>query len=101
MIVTEAFSPGVFAITAPAFSGGARGDWNGKTGTDNTAAIQAAINAAEAAKGVVLVPPGYFHFWRITNPTAVPITGLGFSNSVQAPLGDSAWKSTGNFKGSV
>jgi hypothetical protein len=33
---------------------GAKGDWNGTTGTDDTAAIQAAINAAVAAGGGVI-----------------------------------------------
>jgi hypothetical protein len=33
---------------------GAKGDWNGTTGTDDTAAIQAAINAAVAAGGGIV-----------------------------------------------
>jgi hypothetical protein len=33
---------------------GAKGDWNGSTGTDDTAAIQAAINAAVAAGGGIV-----------------------------------------------
>lgn len=45
---------------------GAVGDWNGSTGTDNTAAIQAAINAANAYSdgATVFFPPGNY---RVTN----------------------------------
>jgi hypothetical protein len=101
MAISEAFGAGVCVITDPTFAGGSRGDWNGRTGTDNTAAIQAAIQVASAAKGIVLVPPGYFLFSRITNPDAVPIVGLGFSNSVQAAFGNPEWKNPTKFKGSV
>lgn len=37
---------------------GARGDWNGSTGTDDASALQACINAAVAAGGVVVLSPG-------------------------------------------
>jgi hypothetical protein len=45
---------------------GAIGDWNGTTGTDNTAAIQAAITAANqfADGATVFFPPGNY---RVTN----------------------------------
>lgn len=39
---------------------GAVGDWNGSSGTDNTTAIQNAINAANATGGTVFFPYGIY-----------------------------------------
>ena len=39
---------------------GALGDWNGVAGSDNTQALQNAINAAQTAKGRLLIPPGEY-----------------------------------------
>lgn len=41
---------------------GAVADWDGTTGTDNTGAFQAAIEAAKTVQGVVLIPNGRYKF---------------------------------------
>src|SRR5690242_7957895 len=45
--------------------------------TDDTASIQAAINAAEATLGTVTIPTGTYHFTGLTIPAAVSLVGDG------------------------
>lgn len=52
---------------------GAKGD----DATDDTVALQAALNAAGATKGVVLVPPGTYITNGLTVPAGVTIAGSG------------------------
>lgn len=49
---------------------GAKGDYNGRTGTDNTAAILAAINAAQKGE-TVFIPNGQYY---VTGDIALPLT---------------------------
>lgn len=65
----------VVSVTDPRFAGGAKGDGS----TDDTSAIQAAIDhvADSGADGVVTVPPGTFIFTSITNKTGVTLRGEG------------------------
>lgn len=60
---------------------GAVGDWNGTTGTDNTTAMQAAINAANAAGGgIVFVPTGAYKISSaLTLYSDIIIMGAGAS----------------------
>ena len=48
---------------------GAQGDWNEATGTDDTAAIQSAINSLPAFGGKILFPSGYK--FRCASPLAL------------------------------
>lgn len=51
---------------------GAKGDWNGTTGTDDTAAIQAAIYYIfSIGGGLVEFPQGFGRRWRITSTLTV------------------------------
>lgn len=79
---------------------GAVGDWNGVTGTDNTAAFQAALDACPEG-GALVIPHGYFLFNKVSTTKSVRIVGQGFSNSLQAIFGDSGWADTDNFSGSI
>jgi len=83
---------------------GAVGDWNGTSGTDNTAAIQAAINACPNG-GTVFVPAGYYLFSNVSKIGSVQIVGEGFTNNEASPVnpnyGSANWQSTANFSGSV
>lgn len=58
---------------------GAKGDWNGTTGTDDTAAFQACFD--DATLGTVLIPNGTY---RLTKPIMVPqgtsIVGMGYNS---------------------
>jgi hypothetical protein len=70
------------------FAGGAKGNWNGTSGADDTAAIQACINAAIAA-GVktVFFPSGTYLSAALTNTSQVILTGdnakfTGISNFI-------------------
>lgn len=63
----------------PAESYGAVGDWNGTTGTDNTTALQNAINAAQTAGGgcVSLAAKAY----KITGALSITVNGVGICGS--------------------
>lgn len=67
---------------------GAVGDWNGTTGTDNTAAFAAAITAAHqtallgGTSGVVYVPPGAYLVDKVTLQSFVKIKGSGQRSSL-------------------
>jgi hypothetical protein len=63
----------VFNIKDPRFAGGAKGD----NATDDTPAIQAAIDAAKAAEGVVIAPPGQYRFTNLRVYNKTTINGLG------------------------
>jgi hypothetical protein len=79
---------------------GAIGDWNGTTGTDNTAAIQAAIDAL-AQGGTLFIPVGYYKFSSVSTTKAICIRGQGFTNNKQSVYGSSDWTDLANFGGSV
>lgn len=68
LLAAVASEYGIFNVQDTQFAGGAAGDSdvNASTGTDDTAAIQAAVSALEAAGGGKLYfPPG---FYKITSP---------------------------------
>ncbi len=71
--------------------------------TDDTAAIQAAIDAVEGeGGGIVFFPPGYWRFSEITIPKGVTLAGVGWDcGATQAPFGDATWEDFTRFKGSV
>lgn len=79
---------------------GAVGDWDGTSGTDNTSAIQAAINACPNG-GTVFVPSGYYKFSALTSAKAVRLIGAGFNNKIQGTYGNAEWQNLNNFGGSV
>jgi len=83
---------------------GAVGDWNGVTGTDNTVAIQKAIDAVVDG-GSVLIPAGYFLFSTVSKIGSVRLVGEGYTNNQASPVdpnyGSANWASTNNFSGSV
>lgn len=56
---------------------GAKGDWNGTSGTDDTVAIQAAINAA--AGGRIYLPPGRYRITAalVINSATTTLEGAG------------------------
>jgi polygalacturonase len=57
---------------------GAKCDWDGATGTDDTSAIQKAINAVSAAGGgIVSLPPAACMFSAVTTYDNVSIEGRG------------------------
>lgn len=59
---------------------GAVGNWNGTTGADDTAAIQAAVNACPLS-GMVFFPPGRYKISdEILLPRPVTIKGAGVGN---------------------
>ena len=63
---------------------GAVGDWNGATGTDDTAAIQAAIDAAAAGPGALFIPAGKYaiaHTLRIAKTITVSGAASGGLNA--------------------
>ncbi|MEG2042516.1 MAG: hypothetical protein RR068_15590, partial [Hafnia sp.] len=60
---------GVANIRDPQFSGGAKGTWDGASGDDDTAAIQAAVNSGAR---VIQVPPLQQGFsYRLTSPITI------------------------------
>lgn len=72
---------GVANIRDPQFAGGAKGTWNGVTGDDDTAAIQAALNSGAR---FIYAPPLESGFsYRLTSPVTisgnVSIIGAGAS----------------------
>lgn len=68
--------------------------------TDDTAAIQAALNFAQNGQSVYF-PTGYYLFSSVSKIGTVRLVGDGFTNALQAPFGDSEWSNKGNFSGSV
>lgn len=80
---------------------GAVGDYDGSSGTDNTAAFQAAVNACPEG-GVVYIPVGYYKTTAsVFSTKSIRIVGEGFTNSNQAPFGDASWNTISNYHGSV
>lgn len=77
---------------------GAVADWNGTTGTDNTAVFTAAVNALGAkGGGTLLIPPGSYKGDLRINYSNIAVSGYGASIgykptlalTVQATTGDS------------
>ena len=61
-----------FADVVNVLDFGATGDWNGTTGTDNTTAIQNAINfASTSPKKIVFIPGGAY---KVTSTITIPDT---------------------------
>lgn len=79
---------------------GAIGDWDGTTGTDNTTAVQGAIDFAPEGSSVH-IPDGYFSFTTVSNINAVRIIGTGFNCEVRDVQGGADWTDTTLFSGSV
>jgi len=65
---------GIANVRDTQFAGGAKGDWNGTTGTDDTAAIQAAINSTN---GFVHIPPGRYRITAALNINGKTTSLLG------------------------
>jgi hypothetical protein len=73
---------------------GAKADWNGTTGTDNTAAIQAAIDyAMDNGKGIVFIPAGLYkisgtlHLFSTTlSLHSCVLEGEGYAYASEAPF---------------
>jgi hypothetical protein len=72
----------------------------GDGSTDNTVAIQAAIDACPKG-GSVFVPSGYYKFSALTSAKAVRLIGAGFNNEIQGTYGNAEWQNFNNFGGSV
>lgn len=66
-------------ITIPVESFGAVGDWNGTTGTDNTAAIQACINAVSLTTGTCTFQGKSY---KISSPLSITKNAVGLSGLV-------------------
>jgi hypothetical protein len=78
-------TPNVFNVK----SYGARGDYVGVSGTDDTAAIQAAINACAAAKGgVVFFPSGRYYTRALTVAgSGITLEGVGIGDTTGGGFG--------------
>ncbi len=76
---------------------GAKGDGT----TDDTAAIQAAIDAAPATGGIVFFPRGYYKFSSLTFYTPIELRGTGQHTLNMAYFGDSKWTNTAYLQGTV
>jgi hypothetical protein len=63
----------VFDVRSTVYAGGAKGDGT----TDDTAAIQAAVNAAVPVRGTVLIPPGVYVVTQIELLPGITISGYG------------------------
>lgn len=81
------------------FFGGAVGDGL----TDDTVAIQATIDAVEAAGGgFVWIPAGYWVFSKLTVPKGVTLAGIGWNcGGIQVPFGGAIWEEFDRLAGSV
>ena len=78
MSLTKATYSMIQGAVANVLDFGAVGDWNGTTGTDDTAAINAAIASLGSAGGTVFFPTGrYKTTSKITVSTPVRIVGTG------------------------
>jgi hypothetical protein len=61
---------------------------------DDTVAIQAAVNAAAAGRGVVVIPPGTYLVTTITVPAGITIEGYGAT--LRRPANQGKWVRTLN-----
>ena len=68
---------------------------------DDTAALQAAINAGVAICGTVVIPPGVYKFSTLTIADPVTIRGSGSTRSVTPPFGSALFTDDSNFGGTV
>jgi hypothetical protein len=86
--------PFINVMAAPFF---AKGDG----ATDDTAAIQAAIDATPAG-GIVFFPPGNYKFSTLTRTSSpIHLMGGGYMQNVQAAFGNAAYGTLSNFGGTV
>lgn len=74
---------------------GAKGDGV----TDDTSAIQAAINAASG--GIVFFPAGRYSFSALTISNPMTLRGQGWSHRANAAFGDATWSQTALMAGSI
>jgi len=80
---------------------GAVGDWNGSSGTDNTSAFQAAIDACPDG-GTVFIPAGKYRVTSAISTTkAVRLVGVGFTCAAFGPFNDAVWSDLTKFSGTV
>ena len=70
--------------------------------TDDTAAIQAAINAAKGSnRNIVFFPMGIYLVTALTFDQSVALKGVGWWNIVNAVFGNAQWNTTTNYGGSI
>lgn len=75
---------------------GAIADWNGTTGTDNTPAFTAAINALGAnGGGTLLIPPGKYKGNLLINRSNIVVSGYGASIGFKTSEALSIWATLG------
>lgn len=68
---------GVANIRDTQFAGGAKGTWNGSTGSDDTAAVQAAINSGARFIWAPPLPQGFSYQLTATIQMATPVSFIG------------------------
>ena len=75
---------------------GAVADWNGTTGTDNTAFFTAAVNALGAnGGGTLLIPPGEYKGNLLINHSNIVVSGYGASIGFKTSEALSIWATLG------